>query len=159
MALPLAMLKPLQISQSAKLSLAAIFGLASFIIVFDILRTAETLSHSHIVGSTALWTNLEAAIAIIVSCLPSFVALLRPRKDHDGPEEKKNNSASRYPSRPLAISVSAKRLVDTTSGGSDGHVDAHRESDSDRSASPDTKPSLELIPARDPSGEDVASIC
>ena len=107
MALPLAMLRIIQIHQSAKLGLATIFGLAFFIIVFDIIRTAETLSHTNVYGSTALWTNLEAAIAIIVSCLPSFVTLLRPRKDH-GMEKK----ANRYPSRPLAISDSAKPFVD-----------------------------------------------
>lgn len=151
MALPLAMLKTLQISPRAKLGLVAIFGLASFIIVFDILRTTETLGHSQSIGSTALWTDLESAIAIIVSCLPSFVALLRPRKGNDV-----EKNTSRYPSRPLAISVSAKQFMDTS--GSVKHVDGGQVCGSDRS-SHTTNASLELIAAQDSSGKDTSTIC
>ena len=145
------MLRTLQIHRRAKLGLAAIFGLASFIIVFDILRTVETLGDSHTVGSTALWTDLEAAIAIIVSCLPSFVALLRPRKAH-GMEK----NTSRYPSRPLAISVSAKQYANAS--GSVEHGDSGQVHDSDRS-SPNTNPSPELITAQGSSGKDTSTVC
>ena len=144
------MLRTLQIHPRAKLGLAAIFGLAFFIILFDILRTVETLGHSHTVGSTALWTDLEAAIAVIVSCLPSFVALLRPRKDH-GVEK----NTSRYPSRPLAVSVSAKKYANAS--GSVEHGDAAPVYESDRS-SPNTDPSLELIAVQDPSSKDPSTV-
>ncbi|KAL8791657.1 MAG: hypothetical protein Q9195_005740 [Heterodermia aff. obscurata] len=135
MALPLAMTPTLQIPPKAKLSLAAIFGLASFIIIFDILRTAETLRRSHIVGSVALWTDLEAAIAIIVSCLPSFVALFRSRKG-DGAEK----TSGRYRSRPLVVSAEAKQFVEEVKhADDDGQV-----YDSERS-SPVTNTSLEVL--------------
>ena len=89
MALPLIMLRHLQMSRSAKIGLAGIFGVGIITIVFDIVRTVETMTNTSL-GSTALWTNLESTVAIMVSCMPSYRALLggsrrvtgnsRPRK-------------------------------------------------------------------------------
>ena len=80
MALPLAMLRRLQMSRKAKLGLAGIFCCGVVTIAFDIIRTVETLTDGDRLGSTALWTNLESAIAVLVSCLPSLKALTGPRR-------------------------------------------------------------------------------
>ena len=115
MALPLGMLKGLQMSTKAKIGLAGIFCLATITIAFDILRAIEILTKNNHTGSTALWTNLESAVAVIVSCLPSFRALLSPRK---GDNAKK--SIGRYRQRSLAVTDSTKiYLTSGKSAGSD----------------------------------------
>ena len=72
MALPLYMLKGLQISQVQKMTLACLFCLAFIDIVFDILRTFYTVRG----GPVAFWDILEAEVAVIISCLPTYRALL-----------------------------------------------------------------------------------
>lgn len=111
MALPLAMLKGLQMSTNAKLGLACIFCCGIITIAFDVVRSVETLTHSSSGGSTTLWTNLESAIAVIVSCLPTFKALLGPRKGgRSGP------SANSYGQRPWPRSDSGQiQLTSRTS--------------------------------------------
>ena len=103
MALPLAMLRNLQMRTPAKFGLAGVFCCAFITIIFDILRELETDMKGDIEGSTALWTNLESAVAVIVSCLPSLVALFSPKNTRN---EGKNRSA--YRQRSLAISDSAR---------------------------------------------------
>ena len=117
MALPLDMLKGLQMSTKAKIGLAGIFCLATITIAFDILRAIEILTKNNHTGSTALWTNLESAVAVIVSCLPSFRALLSPRKDGNA-----KKTTSRYRQRSLAVIDSAKICL--TSGKFAGSDDA-----------------------------------
>ena len=68
MALPLAMLKDLQMRTPVKVGLAGVFCCAFITIGFDILRAVETERKTGVRGSTALWTNLESAVAVIV-CL------------------------------------------------------------------------------------------
>ena len=87
----------------AKVGLAGVFCCAFITIVFDILRAVETDTRSGIKGSTALWTDLESAVAVIVSCLPSFTALFNLKNArNDG----KNRGP--YRQRSLVISESAK---------------------------------------------------
>lgn len=84
MALPMGMLRKLQVPTVAKLGLAAIFSCALFIIAFDTIRVVETLTQDSTIAATPLWTNLESAISVIVSCLPSYAALLRQRQHSEG---------------------------------------------------------------------------
>ena len=126
MALPLVMLKGLQMRFQAKLGLAGVFCCAFIIIAFDILRTAETLTNDFSPGSTALWTNLESAIAVIVSCLPSFATLLRS----------KDKKARPYRPRSLAMSDSAKLCISAGSSIKDensGHFSATASSETIKS--------------------------
>ena len=71
MALPLWMLKDLKIRARQKLGLAFIFSLATFIVALDILRTVQAAANNQ-----ALYTVLEINFAVIVSCLPTYRALL-----------------------------------------------------------------------------------
>ena len=119
MALPLAMLKGLQMRTRVKFGLAGVFCCAFITIAFDILRTLETDLKGGIEGSTALWTNLESAVAVIVSCLPSLVALLSPKNTRN---EGRNRSP--YRQRSLAISDSARLCMsagNSVKSGCDGH--------------------------------------
>ena len=106
MALPLAMLKSLQMRTSAKVGLAGVFCCAFITIGFDILRAVETEKKGDIKGSTALWTNLESAVAVIVSCLPSLAALFSPKNKHS---DCKNRGL--YRQRSLIVSDSAKLYI------------------------------------------------
>lgn len=106
MALPLAMLKGLQMRTSAKVGLAGVFCCAFITIVFDILRAVETDMKGGVKGSTALWTNLESAVAVIVSCLPTLSALFNPKNEHNG-----GRGRDPYMQRSLVISDSAKLCV------------------------------------------------
>ena len=108
MALPLAMLKGLQMRTPVKLGLAGVFCFAFITIAFDILRAMETNTKGGIKGSTALWTNLESAIAVIVSCLPSLTALFSPKNEPSGGRHR-----GPYRQRSLAISDSAKLYLNT----------------------------------------------
>ena len=71
MALPLWMLKNLKIRARQKFGLAFIFSLAIFIVALDILRTVQAAADNQ-----ALYTVLEVNFAVIVSCLPTYRALL-----------------------------------------------------------------------------------
>ncbi|MCJ1226705.1 hypothetical protein MMC12_003358 [Toensbergia leucococca] len=78
MALPLRLLWGLQISRRQKIALAAIFSLGFIIIIFAIVRVTQTSASSHHVDPVwlALWSVIEASVAVIVSCLPSFRVLV-----------------------------------------------------------------------------------
>lgn len=97
------MLKGLQMRTSAKVGLVGVFCCAFITIVFDILRAVETDTRGGIKGSTALWTNLESAVAVIVSCLPSLTAFFNTKNARNGAK-----SRNPYKQRSLAISDSAK---------------------------------------------------
>ena len=71
MALPLWMLKDLKVQIYQKIGLAFIFSLAIVCVVLDIVRTAEALK-----SNQALYTILEINFVVIISCLPSYRALL-----------------------------------------------------------------------------------
>ena len=106
MALPLAMLRGLQLRMTAKIGLAGVFCCAFITIAFDLLRAVETITNDGVAGSTALWTNLESAVAVIVSCLPSFVALRSSRKARDG-----GKHIVAYRPRSLMVSDSARMCM------------------------------------------------
>ena len=83
MAFPLYVLKGLQMQTSQKLGLASVFCLAILIVIFDILRTvfsAKSARGGAVGASTALWDILEVTIAVIVSCLPTYRAILTQRR-------------------------------------------------------------------------------
>ena len=110
------MLKGLQMRTPVKLGLAGVFCFAIITIAFDILRAVETNTKGGIEGSTALWTNLESAIAVIVSCLPSLVALFNPKKEQNG-----GRRGGPYKQRSLAISKSAELYINTRSSSKSGY--------------------------------------
>lgn len=98
MVLPLRILWNLRINARQKVGLAMVFGLATISMVFAIVRAVVTLGTltPHGVSSLeradpislTLYSVLEATIAVIVSCLPTFRVLFlgterRPRR-HDG---------------------------------------------------------------------------
>lgn len=145
MALPLAMLKGLQMRTPAKVGLAGIFCCAFITIIFDILRAVETDTQGGVKGSTALWTNLESAVAVIVSCLPSLAALFGSKKDC-------NNGRNRgpYKQRSLVMSDSAKLCVSAGSSvkrGSNGCTSTAQESEKSMFSSD--------LSMQDPAGDEV----
>ena len=110
-----------------KVGLAGVFGCAFITIGFDIVRAVKTDTEGGVQGSTALWTNLESAIAVIVSCLPSLVALFSP-------QSKRNDCRNRgpYRQRSLVVSNSAKLCMSAESSvksGYSGHTSAAGESE------------------------------
>lgn len=129
MALPLVMLKGLQMRTPAKIGLAGVFSCAFITIAFDVLRAVETEMKGGVKGSTALWTNLESAIAVIVSCLPTLSALLSPKNERNG-----GRDHSPYMQRSLIISDSAKACMSagtSAKSSSDGRISAGGDSEKD----------------------------
>ena len=127
MTLPLAMLKGLQMRTTVKVGLAGVFGCAFITIVFDILRAVKTDTEGGVQGSTALWTNLESAIAVIVSCLPSLVALFSPQNKRND-----RNDRGPYRQRSLVVSKSAQLFMGAESSvksGCSGHTSPTGESE------------------------------
>ena len=104
------MLKGLQMRTSAKFGLAGVFCCAFITIVSDILRAVETDMKGGVKGSTALWTNLESAVAVIVSCLPTLSALFSPKNERNG-----GRGRDPYMQRSLVISNSAKICMSAAS--------------------------------------------
>lgn len=100
MALPLFMLKALQMRLTMKIALTGVFCVTFVTIAFDILRTIQTINNSGAAGETPLWTNLESAVTVIVSCLPSYASLFSPKaklkanKTHGPYNNLKNDSNS-----------------------------------------------------------------
>ena len=74
MVLPLFMFSGLQLRTSQKAVLAGSFSLASVVIIFDILRTVESLQSGTFSG-VALWSSLEVTISVIVASLSLYRAL------------------------------------------------------------------------------------
>ena len=104
----------------AKFGLAGVFCCAFITVVFDILRAIETDTKGGVEGSTALWTNLESAIAVIVSCFPSFAALFSSKNERSDGRNK-----SPYKQHTLVISDSAKLCMSARSSvksGSNGNT-------------------------------------
>ena len=71
MALPLWRLKDLQVGKAQKASLAFIFSFAFVCVALDILRTVEAVANN-----PALYTVLEINFVVIISCLPTYRAVL-----------------------------------------------------------------------------------
>jgi len=77
------MLRGLQMPLSRKIGLAALFLIAITDIVFDVTRTVYTVDGGAVALDT-IWDILEAIIAVIVSSLPTYKALLGPMKRRKG---------------------------------------------------------------------------
>lgn len=73
------MLGKLQISTSRKVGLAGIFLIALIDVIFDITRAVYTVDGGAVALDT-IWDILEPTIAVIVSSLPTYKALLKPTK-------------------------------------------------------------------------------
>ena len=80
MGLPLFMIEGLQMPMTRKLGLAVLFSLATIDVVFDIVRTVNTVKR----GPLTIWDVLEPTTAVIISCLPTYRALFKTsRKQSD----------------------------------------------------------------------------
>lgn len=83
MALPFWILRDLKIGMSQKLGLAFIFSFAFVCVALDIVRVVEAISQNQ-----ALYTVIEINLVVVISCLPTYRALLsigernRSRKSH-----------------------------------------------------------------------------
>ena len=64
---------------SKKVGLAALFLIAITDVIFDITRTVYTVNIKAVALDT-IWDILESTIAVIVSSLPTYKALLGPTK-------------------------------------------------------------------------------
>ena len=71
MGLPIWMLKDLKISMAQKIGLAFIFSLAIVCVALDIIRVIEAVKQNQ-----ALYTIIEINFVVIISCLPTYRALL-----------------------------------------------------------------------------------
>ena len=71
MGLPIWMLEDLKISIAQKIGLAFIFCLAIVYVALDIIRVVETVKQNQ-----ALYTIIEINFVVIISCLPTYRALL-----------------------------------------------------------------------------------
>lgn len=75
MALPFWMLRDLKVSLPQKLGLAFLFSFAIVCVVLDIVRVVEAISQNQ-----ALYTIIEINFVVIISCLPTYRALLGMRQ-------------------------------------------------------------------------------
>ncbi len=91
MALPLWMIKDLKITLPQKIGLIFIFCLAFVCIALDILRVVEAVALNQ-----ALYTIIEINFVVIISCLPTYRALLGINK------RRKSTAASGSRSRTLS---------------------------------------------------------
>ncbi|KAI9697983.1 MAG: hypothetical protein M1836_004336 [Candelina mexicana] len=122
MALPLRILTALRISIRQKLALAGIFCLGFVIIIFSIVRAVETsssLTNSWSLKESdpvwlALWSILEASVAVCVSSLPTmrlFFTKTTPSSPGATPRGASNTigSASSNPLRRIPAPLSSRR--------------------------------------------------
>lgn len=79
MALPLAKLPKLRMGIREKFGVGLIFSLTWIIIAMEIVRLDFSLGGKGS-SSNIVWTSTEASLAIIISCLPSFSALINYRE-------------------------------------------------------------------------------
>ena len=71
MASPIWQLWKLQMATAKKLALGALFSLATIDVIFDILRTINSVDGGAVALDT-VWDVLEPCVAVIVSCLPVY---------------------------------------------------------------------------------------
>ena len=81
-ALPLYLAMRVQLPLGQKMALAAIFSLGIVIMLFAIIRIVVTNQHNtHPETSWLnLWSQIEASVAVIISCLAPFKSLFTQRK-------------------------------------------------------------------------------
>ncbi len=95
MVLPFWMLKDLKISTAQKVGLAFIFSLAFACVALDIVRVVEAVSQHQ-----ALYTIIEINSVVIISCLPTYRALLGIRQ-----RRRSRKPSGSYPWRSLEKSA------------------------------------------------------
>lgn len=78
MVLPWYIIRRIQISSARKIGLAAIFSVVLVTIACDILRTIKSFSQA-LFAQSALYSILEVTLAVVVSCMPIYRALLKAR--------------------------------------------------------------------------------
>ena len=84
MALPIWMIKDLQMRPLQKLGLGVLFSLGTIVIVFEIVRSVKSIQKSTTFSEVAVYDITEACVAVIVSSIPTYRSLLksdRRRKD------------------------------------------------------------------------------
>ena len=86
-ALPIVMLRRLQISMVHKIGLGFVFFLVAVDIVFDLLRTVYTLDAdaSSFPDANTVWALCEPTIAVMICALPSYRSLL-PKRSKPSPQ-------------------------------------------------------------------------
>ena len=77
------MLKRLQMPTRRKIGLAAIFLVATSDVIIDIIRTIYSINGGP-VAFNAIWDILEPSIAVIVSALPTYKAVLGSSRKQKG---------------------------------------------------------------------------
>lgn len=85
LALALYMLRHLKVRRAQKIGLSGVFSLGIVIIIVDIARTANS-PRPGAFAQTSLFRMIESSMAVIVSCLPTYRALLateKPSKPQD----------------------------------------------------------------------------
>ena len=146
MALPLYMLKRLQMPMSSKIGLASVFCLAIFVIIFDIIRTVISIRGGAVGAESALWDILEATVAVIVSCLPTYRTLFSPRKrgssgkytdlaHSEGFLKPRSIEMNTSPSRTDSVFGDEDRMKGAAAGHNVGEIPATTTSFADRSDS------------------------
>lgn len=77
MAFGLRLLKNLHISRKEKVALGAIFSVGLIKIAFAVVRVVKIGASARHVNPIwlALWSMIEASVAVVVACLPSFKVL------------------------------------------------------------------------------------
>ncbi|KAL9065371.1 MAG: hypothetical protein Q9161_008274 [Pseudevernia consocians] len=87
----------LGVNRKQKAGLAALFSLGFFIIAIALVRvfqTRATKTHQADPIWLALWSQIEASVAVVVSCLPSFGWLLNKRARSESAYKRRNPSSS-----------------------------------------------------------------
>ena len=105
MALPLWMIRPLNMKLQQKIALAFVFSIAIFCVALDILRVVEALA-----SNQALYTVLEANMVVIISCLPSYGTLLSSRSTKERRRDFTNSRPARGSSSPYPRRAGSRTL-------------------------------------------------
>ena len=121
---------------SRKVGLAALFLIAITDVIFDITRTVYTVNIKAVALDT-IWDILESTIAVIVSSLPTYKALLGPTKkwkntryqnlDHSGAvigKSSRSHNAEESNDVELGISSGKASKKGWTNASSEGSGDA-----------------------------------
>ena len=149
MILPWYIIRKIQISLARKIGLVVIFSVVLITIACDILRTIKSFDEG-LFSDSALYTFLEVTLAVIVSCLPIYRALLRDRSKNkvskpsdegfappikrtehrawisadNGPKEVRNGALAKY-ARRLSNNMFQKYRGDKQSGTEEQHLASH----------------------------------
>lgn len=79
MALPLSRIPRLRIGIVQKIGVGIIFSLSFVVIALELVRLVFSLKGTG-TSVNVVWTSTEASVAVIISCLPSFSALINYRE-------------------------------------------------------------------------------